>query len=100
MLTARTLALSDCQSVQAAVRSCVVRLEKMPVAVSCVVAPAVVSAEKSAEKRIVWSVGAADTDCAVVGMVGDDDPHPADVSQNVTSAANSLRLAITAKNRQ
>jgi hypothetical protein len=59
LLTVSALVLSDCQFVQVAVTSCVVPLAKMPIAVTCAVAPAFVKEEKSAEKEkmTTWTVG-------------------------------------------
>ena len=51
LLTNSTLVLSDCQFAHVVVRSRVVPLLKTPIAVTCAVAPAFVSEERSAEKE-------------------------------------------------
>ena len=51
LLTNRTLVSSDCQFVQVDVTSCVVPLARMPIAMTCAVAPAFANEEKSSGKK-------------------------------------------------
>jgi hypothetical protein len=76
LLTDSTLALSDCQSMHVDVTSRMVPSVKMPIAVTCAVAPGIVNEEKSAakEKTTPSIVGTRDG----VGATGvEDEPHAA-----------------------
>jgi hypothetical protein len=76
LLTDKTLVSSDCQFVQVDVTSCVAPLARMPIAVTCTVAPAFVKEERSSgkEKMTTWTVDAArDGVDAAIG----DEPHAA-----------------------
>jgi hypothetical protein len=78
LLTDSTLVLSDCQSMHVDVTSRVVPFVKMPIAVTCAVAPGVVNEEKksSAKEKTTPSIVGAGDGVSVVG--GEDEPHAAE----------------------